>query len=103
MATVDVLSGGRVVCGLGLAWWQWEHALYRLPFPPVTARYALLEDTLRLLPVMWGPGSPRFAGEVLEVAETICYPRPVQEHIPLLVGDQVEGGTLRLVARYADA
>ena len=62
VATLDVLSGGRAICGLGLAWWEWEHQLYGWPFPSTADRYALLEDTLQLLPVMWGPGSPPFAG-----------------------------------------
>src|SRR5262249_4632284 len=66
-------------------------------------RYVLLEDTLGLLPVMWGPGSPAFHGRVLDVSETICYPRPVQEHVPILVGGSGEKRTLRLAARYADA
>jgi len=103
VATIDVLSGGRAICGLGLAWWKWEHALYGWPFPPTTDRYALLEDTLRLLPVMWGPGSPPFDGEVLHIPETLCYPRPQQDHVPILVGGGGERRTLRLVARYADA
>jgi F420-dependent oxidoreductase-like protein len=103
VATLDVLSGGRAVCGLGLAWWEWEHHLYGWSFPPTPDRFALLEDTLQLLPVMWGPGSPPYRGRVLEVAETICYPRPLQEHVPILVGGSGERTTLRLAARYADA
>jgi F420-dependent oxidoreductase-like protein len=103
VATIDVLSGGRALCGLGLGWWEWEHRLYGWPFPSTADRYALLEDTLRLLPVMWGPGSPPFRGQMLEVAETICYPRPLQEHVPILVGGSGEKTTLRLAARYADA
>jgi F420-dependent oxidoreductase-like protein len=103
VATLDVLSGGRAVCGLGLAWWEWEHRLYGWPFPATAARSALLEDTLQLLPVMWGPGSPPFKRRVLEVAETICYPRPLQAHVPILVGGSGERTTLRLAARYADA
>jgi F420-dependent oxidoreductase-like protein len=103
VATLDVLSGGRAICGLGLAWWAWEHDLYGWSFPAAADRYALLEDTLALLPVMWGPGSPPFKGPVLQVAETLCYPRPIQEHVPLLVGGSGEKRTLRLAARYADA
>ena len=103
VATLDVLSGGRAVCGLGLAWWEWEHKLYGWRFPPTAERYALLEDALQLLPVMWGPGSPAFAGRMLEVAETLCYPRPIQEHVPILVGGSGEKDTLRVAARYADA
>jgi F420-dependent oxidoreductase-like protein len=103
VATLDVLSGGRAICGLGLAWWEWEHDLYGWSFPAVLDRYALLEDALGLLPVMWGPGSPPYKGPVLHVAETLCYPRPVQEHVPILVGGSGEKRTLRLAARYADA
>ncbi len=51
IATLDVLSGGRAVCGIGLAWFAEEHAAYGWEFPPVAERYELLEDTLRLLPV----------------------------------------------------
>ncbi|MHB8466874.1 MAG: TIGR03560 family F420-dependent LLM class oxidoreductase [Acidimicrobiales bacterium] len=103
VATLDVLSGGRVVCGLGAGWWEHEHDLYGWDFPSVFERYALLEDTLQLLPVMWGPGSPPFKGAVLSVPETICYPRPVQEHVPILVGGSGERRTLRLAAQHADA
>ena len=77
VATLDVLSGGRAVCGLGLAWWEWEHHLYGWSLPPDPRPLCPLEDTLQLLPVMWGPGSPPYRGRVLEVAETICYPRPL--------------------------
>jgi alkanesulfonate monooxygenase SsuD/methylene tetrahydromethanopterin reductase-like flavin-dependent oxidoreductase (luciferase family) len=63
----------------------------------------MLEDALQLLPLMWGPGSPSFSGKTIEVAEAICYPRPLQEKVPVLVGGGGEKKTLRLVAKYADA
>jgi F420-dependent oxidoreductase-like protein len=103
VATLDVLSGGRAVCGLGAAWYEHEHRLYGWEFPPLRERYKLLEDALELLPLMWGRGSPPFKGRTLEVSETICYPRPLQEHLPILVGGSGERRTLRLVARHADA
>ena len=103
VATLDVLSGGRAICGLGLAWWEWEHRTYGWPFPPTGARYDLLEDTLELLPLMWGPGSPPYEGRVLKIPEALCYPRPLQEHVPILVGGSGERRTLRLAARLADA
>jgi F420-dependent oxidoreductase-like protein len=102
VATLDVLSGGRAVCGLGLAWFRAEHEAYGWPFPPVAERYALLEDALQLLPQMWGPGGPAFHGAVLDVPDTSSYPRPLQEHVPLVVGGGGERRTLRLAARYAD-
>jgi F420-dependent oxidoreductase-like protein len=103
VATLDVLSGGRAVCGLGLAWFAEEHKAYGWDFPPVARRYDLLEDALRLLPLMWGKGSPAFAGKAIEVPEAFCYPRPLQDRIPLLVGGGGERRTLRLAAEYADA
>jgi F420-dependent oxidoreductase-like protein len=103
VATLDVLSGGRAVCGVGLAWFAEEHRAYGWDFPPTADRYALLEDALQLLPVLWGPGSPPFRGRVLDLPETLCYPRPLQEHVPLVVGGGGEQRTLRLAARYADA
>jgi F420-dependent oxidoreductase-like protein len=103
VATLDVVSGGRALCGLGAGWFEREHQLYGWPFPPLAERYALLEDALELLPLMWGPGSPRFDGRTTGVAEATCYPRPLQERIPILVGGSGERRTLRLVARHADA
>ena len=103
IATLDVLSGGRAVAGLGAAWYDREHTAYGFAFPPLRERYALLEDALELLPLMWGKGSPAFKGRVVEVPEAMCYPRPVQEHVPILVGGSGEKKTLRLVAQYADA
>ena len=102
-ATLDVLSGGRAMCGLGAAWFEREHALYGWRFPARAERYALLEDALELLPLMWGPGSPPFQGRTTSVEATVCYPRPLQERIPILVGGSGERRTLRLVARHADA
>jgi F420-dependent oxidoreductase-like protein len=102
VATLDVLSGGRAVCGLGAAWFRREHTAYGWRFPPPSERYDLLEDALELLPLMWGKGAPAFSGRTIEVAEAVCYPRPLQERIPILVGGSGERRTLRLVARHAD-
>ncbi|MET7392292.1 LLM class flavin-dependent oxidoreductase [Dactylosporangium sp. NPDC005572] len=103
VATLDVLSGGRAVCGLGLGWFKEEHVAYGWPFPSVAERYALLEDALRVLPLLWGKFSPRFEGRAITVPEAMCYPRPVQEHVPIIVGGNGERRTLRLAASYADA
>jgi F420-dependent oxidoreductase-like protein len=103
IATLDVLSGGRAVCGLGLAWFKAEHDAYGWAFPPVRDRYRLLEDALQALPLLWGKGSPAFTGRAISIPEAACYPRPLQEHVPIIVGGGGERRTLRLAARYADA
>jgi F420-dependent oxidoreductase-like protein len=102
VSTLDVLSGGRSVCGLGLAWFAEEHRAYGWDFPGVPERYMVLEDALQLLPVMWGPGSKPFEGKVVKVPDTSCYPRPLQERVPIVVGGGGEQRTLRLAAQYAD-
>jgi len=103
VATLDVLSGGRAMCGVGLGWYEQEHRAYGWDFPTRRDRYALLEDALQLLPRLWGPGNKPFEGRVLHVPDTACYPRPLQAHLPILVGGSGERRTLRLVAQYADA
>ncbi|HEY6629454.1 MAG TPA: TIGR03560 family F420-dependent LLM class oxidoreductase [Acidimicrobiia bacterium] len=103
IATIDVLSSGRANCGLGIGWNADEHAGYGWDFPEVADRYALLEDTLEMLPLLWGKGSPSFAGRTFSASELVCYPRPLQKHIPITIGGSGERKTLALVARYADA
>jgi alkanesulfonate monooxygenase SsuD/methylene tetrahydromethanopterin reductase-like flavin-dependent oxidoreductase (luciferase family) len=68
----------------------------------VGERYALLEDTILALRRLWGPGSKPFDGAVLHLPETIGYPRPLQDPLPILVGGSGDR-TLRLAARLADA
>ena len=103
VATLDVLSGGRAICGLGIGWHEKEHAAYGLDFPSVTQRYELLEDALQFLPLLWGKGSPSYVGKRFSAPEAICYPRPLQTKLPILVGGSGERRTLALVARYANA
>lgn len=103
VATLDVLSGGRAICGLGVAWDEAEHRAYGIDFPDLRTRYGLLEETLEMLPLLWGKGTPEFQGEHIRSPELICYPRPVQDRIPILVGGSGEKRTLRLVAKHADA
>jgi alkanesulfonate monooxygenase SsuD/methylene tetrahydromethanopterin reductase-like flavin-dependent oxidoreductase (luciferase family) len=91
------------MAGLGIGWFEREHQVYGWEFPPRNRRYNLLEDALQVLPLLWGKGSPRFEGRTISVPEAICYPRPLQDHVPILVGGSGEHRTLRLVARYADA
>lgn len=103
VATLDVLSGGRAICGVGAAWDGKEHVGYGIPFPALASRYDTLEDTLKMLPLLWGKGSPGFEGKTFSASELTCYPRPIQDPIPILVGGNGEKRTLRLAAEYGDA
>lgn len=101
-ATIDVLSGGRARCGLGAGWWEDELVAYGSTLPAVAERLRRLEDALRLLPMMWGPGLTDFVGKTVTVTGAECYPRPLQERIPLMVGGQGRR-TLELASRWADS
>ena len=103
IATLDVLSGGRAICGLGIAWDEDEHSSYGIEFPSTAIRYEILEETLQMLPLLWGKGSPDFHGQHISAENLVCYPRPIQDPIPTLIGGSGEKRTLRLVAQYADA
>jgi alkanesulfonate monooxygenase SsuD/methylene tetrahydromethanopterin reductase-like flavin-dependent oxidoreductase (luciferase family)/predicted kinase len=102
MATVDVLSGGRAICGIGAGWFEAEAAAVGVPLPPRGERFELLEDALQALPLFWGKGSPSFRGKHLTVDEALSYPRPLQARLPILVGGSGRR-TLTLAAKYADA
>jgi alkanesulfonate monooxygenase SsuD/methylene tetrahydromethanopterin reductase-like flavin-dependent oxidoreductase (luciferase family)/predicted kinase len=102
IATLDVLSAGRAMCGLGVGWFAQEYAAAGIEFPSLDRRYAHLEDALQALPLLWGKGSPQFDGTTVTMGEALCYPRPIQAHVPIVVGGSGERRTLRLAARYAD-
>ena len=102
VSTLDVLSGGRAVLGLGAGWYEREHAAYGVPFPPLKERFERLEETLQIVAQMWGPDDGPYAGRHYQLAETICSPQPLRR-VPVMVGGGGEKKTLRLVAKYADA
>ena len=90
------------MCGLGVGWFAKEYAAAGIDFPSLDRRYAHLEDALQALPLLWGKGAPRFEGTTVTLDEALCYPRPLQARIPIVVGGSGERRTLRLVARHAD-
>jgi F420-dependent oxidoreductase-like protein len=104
VATLDVLSGGRAILGIGAAWYEREHKGLGVPFPPVAERFERLEEALQICLQMWSDDDGAFKGRHYQLAETICEPRPISRpHPPVMIGGGGERKTLRLVARYADA
>lgn len=103
IATLDVLSGGRAICGLGIGWDEEEHRSFGIPFPDVATRYELMEESVDILRLMWGKGTPDYKGKHFQADSLACYPRPLQDPVPILIGGSGEKKTLRLVAKLADA
>ena len=103
VATLDVLSGGRAVAGLGAAWYEREHLALGVPYPPLAERFERLEETLQICRQMWDPTNDGpYEGRHYRLAETLCRPLPL-ETPQVMVGGGGERKTLRLVAQYADA
>ena len=100
LATIDVLSRGRAFCGLGAGWFEAEQKAYGYEFDEPGRRLDRLEDTLKILPLMWGPGKATYKGKLHSVMEAVAYPRPLGD-IPIIVGGRGRR-TIALAAKYAD-
>jgi F420-dependent oxidoreductase-like protein len=104
VTTLDVLSGGRAMLGIGAAWYEREHVGLGVPFPPVAERFERLEEALKICLQMWSDNDGAFEGKHYALAETLNRPRPIgRPRPPVLIGGNGERQTLRLVATYADA
>jgi F420-dependent oxidoreductase-like protein len=101
--TLDVLSGGRAILGIGGAWFEDEHRAYGFEFPPVGERLARLGEALQIARAMFTKERATFEGRYYRVADACNNPRSVRGDIPILVGGSGERKTLRLVAEHADA
>ena len=101
VTTLDVLSQGRSMFGIGAAWYEREHLALGVPYPPLRDRFEMLEETLQICQQMWSDNDGPYDGKHYQLAETICEPQPVRRP-PILIGGGGEKKTLRLVAQYAD-
>lgn len=101
-ASLDVISQGRLIVGLGGGWCEWEHRAYGFDFPPTGARLAQLEEGIQILLAMWTQERASFTGDHFRVDGAVCSPKPVQRpHPPILVGGSGAKVTLRITAQYA--
>ena len=103
VTTLDVISKGRMICGIGAAWNESEHIGYGFEFPPIRERMDRLHEALTILKLMFREERPSFAGTHYRIDRALNNPRPLQPGGPkILVGGGGEQRTLRLVARHAD-
>jgi len=103
VTTLDVLSGGRAVLGLGAAWNDDEHRGYGLDFPPVRERMDRLDEALTICRAMFAEERPSFTGQYYRIEEALDSPRPIQPGGPkVIVGGGGEQRTLKIAAKHAD-
>jgi F420-dependent oxidoreductase-like protein len=101
VTTLDVLSQGRSMLGIGAAWYERGHVAVGIPFPPLRERFEMLEETIQICLQMWSDNDGPYDGKHYRLAETICVPQPIRRP-PILIPGGGEKKTLRLVAQYAD-
>ena len=101
--TLDVISKGRAVLGIGAAWNESEHDGYGFEFPPIGQREDRLEEALTIARAMFSEERPSFNGAYYRIAGARNNPRPIQSRGPrILVGGGGEKRTLKLAAKFAD-
>lgn len=102
--TIDVLSGGRAIQGIGAAWFEDEHKAYDFHFGTLGERFERLEDGLKIMRAMFTSGEETSTVSGKHHSVTGAYNNPkVRSDIPILIGGSGERKTLRMVAEYADA
>lgn len=101
--TLDVISGGRAIFGLGAAWYEQEHDAFGVPFPPIKERMDRLDEALTIVRGMFSGERTTFDGVHYQVRDVMNHPLPVHAGGPrILVGGGGEQRTLRIAARHAD-
>jgi F420-dependent oxidoreductase-like protein len=101
-AGIDVMSGGRLILGLGGGWYEREYQAYGYPYPPAGERLAILEETVEVVRRLWTEETVTFAGRHLAFDGAYCDPKPLQQLPEVWIGGGGEQVTLRIAARHAD-
>ncbi len=103
VTTLDIVSAGRAILGIGAAWYEEEHVGLGFDYPPAGERLDRLEEALQICRAMFTEETPSFTGKHYQIEKALNLPRPIQPDGPrIMVGGSGEKRTLRLVAQYAD-
>jgi F420-dependent oxidoreductase-like protein len=103
VTTLDVLSGGRAVLGIGAGWNEEESRGLGFPFPSTKERFEMLEEALQYVLQMWSDNDGPFSGKYIQAERLMNVPQALTKpHPPIMVGGSGEKKTLRFVAKYGD-
>lgn len=100
--TVDIISKGRLIFGIGAGWHREEFRAFLGRFPPAEERLRGLEEALEICRSMFTREKTTYEGQIYRVEDVLNLPRPVQRPPPILVGGGGEKRTLRITAKHAD-
>jgi F420-dependent oxidoreductase-like protein len=101
-ATLDHITGGRVVLGLGSGWQENEHQQYGIPFYTVAERLKRLDEACQVIKLLFSETKSSFNGNYYQLDDASLEPKPVQSPLPLMIGGGGEQVTLKITAKYAD-
>ena len=101
-ATLDHISGGRVVLGLGSGWQENEHRQYGIEFSSVAERLARLDEACQVIKALFETQSASFEGRCYQLDNASLEPKPLQSPLPLMIGGGGEKVTLKITAKYAN-
>ena len=102
-SSIDVMSHGRLILGIGAGWYEPEYTAYGYDFPDTPDRLRMLRESLQVIKAMWAEDEASFEGRFYRIRDAINEPKPVQKpHPPIWIGGGGERVTLKLVAQYGD-
>ena len=101
MATVDHISGGRVILGIGAGWNEPEHAAYAIPFPSAGDRVSMLEEALEIIALLSAQERTSYAGKFYSLENAPFTPKPVRGRFPMVIGGS-KPRMLGVIGRHAD-
>lgn len=102
-ATLDHISQGRLILGIGAGWKESEYLAYGFDFPSLKERMDRLEEAIQVILKLWGEERATFEGRYYKLNEAVFAPKPVQKpHPPILIGGHGEKRTLKMVAKYGN-
>lgn len=102
LMTLDHLSNGRLLAGLGTGWTETEFQMTGIPFPPITERLRMLDEALSCIKSLWTNEHTTFDGEFYRLKDAILWPKPVQQPCPPIIVGGGGKGLLRIAAKHAD-
>lgn len=102
-ATLDHASGGRLIMGIGGAWFEQEHNAYGIPFYTTAERIRRLDEAAEIIKRLWSEKQVTFEGRYYQLKDAYCEPKPLQQpRPPIMIGGSGEKLMLRVVAKHAD-
>lgn len=102
LTTLDHLSGGRLLAGLGSGWTETEFEMTGILFPPITERLRMLDEALTVIRSLWANERTTFDGEFYKLKDAILWPKPLQKPRPPIIVGGGGKGLLRIAAKHAD-